>query len=375
LSKLTFDGAGNLYAVVGQQWLMRFDPAGNPTILAGGNASGFSGDGGPANQALLAGGLQASGVAINTEGDIFFIDGQNLRVRAIRGGASPTPNIATGNTSRLVNLSCRAQVGTGANQLIVGFAVSAPATSETEPLLIRASGPVLASFNVSGLLSDPTLTLNGPAGIVATNNGWNGNAQVAATAAAVGAFPWNSASSHDSALVEALSSGSYTAQVFGSSGDTGVALAEVYDATPASAVTSNSPRLVNLSARVMVGTGSNVLIAGFAIAGTAPKAVLIRASGPALTPFGVPGVLPDPQLSLFRSNADGSSTLLQQNQGWGANPYITAASASAGAFSWGSAATQDSAILTALPPGNYTAEVSGASGDTGVALVEVYEVP
>jgi sugar lactone lactonase YvrE len=375
VNKLTFDGAGNLYAMVGQQWLMRFDPSGNATILAGGNAQGFSGDGGPASQALVAGGLQASGVAIDTEGNIFFIDGQNLRVRAIRQGAAPTPNVASVNSGRLTNLSCRAQVGTGANQLIVGFAVSADGGSGSEPLLIRASGPALAAFGVGGILADPLLTLNSSSGVIASDNGWNGNAQVASTAASVGAFAWTSATSHDSALVETLPVGAYTAQITGSSGDTGVALAEVYDATPAGTLTTSSPRLVNLSARVMVGSGDNNLIAGFVIAGTTSKAVLIRASGPALTAFGVPGVLPDPQLSLYRANSDGSSTLLQTNTGWGGNSYIAAASASAGAFSWGTSATPDSAVLVALSPGSYTAVVSGASNDTGVALVEVYDVP
>jgi hypothetical protein len=60
--------------------------------------------------------------------------------------------------------------------------------------------------------------------------------------------------------------------------------------------------------------------------------------------------------------------------GWGGNSQIAAESASAGAFSWGSAPTADSALLVTLPPGSYTAEVSGASGDTGIALVELYEV-
>jgi sugar lactone lactonase YvrE len=375
VTKLTFDGADNLYAIIGFQRLMRFDPSGNATVLAGGSIEGFSGDGGPASQAMLSGGIDSSGIAIDAEGDIFFVDGQNLRVRAIRMGAAPTPNVASMNPSRLSNLSCRAQVGTGANQLIVGFAVSTSGTSGNEPVLVRASGPALGGFGVSGVLSDPQLTLNNTRGVIASNNGWDGNAQVASTAATVGAFAWTSTTSHDSALVETLPNGAYTAQITGASGDTGVALAEVYDATPTGTFTSTSPRLVNLSARVMVGTGNNILIAGFVIAGTSPKAVLIRASGPALSAFGVPSVLPDPQLSLYRSNSDGSNTLLQTNTGWAGNSYIATASASVGAFSWGTAATPDSAILVALPPGAYTAEVSGASGDTGVALVEVYDAP
>jgi sugar lactone lactonase YvrE len=373
-SKLTFDGAGNMYVMQNDVTLMRYSPTGVPTVIAGNNPQGFSGDGGPATQAQLSGGIQASGIAIDTEGNIFFVDGQNSRVRAIRLGAAPTPQTIATNPGRLVNLSCRAQVGTGANQLIVGFAVSTQGASGSEPLLIRASGPALAPFGVTGVLSDPQLTLNNTNGILAANNGWNGNAQIASTAISVGAFAWNIASSLDSGLVESLHGGAYTAQVAGSSGDTGVALAEVYDATPAGTFTASSPHLVNLSARVMVGKGSNILIVGFVIGGTTSKTVLIRGSGPALTAFGVSGVLPDPELQLYQSNGDGTSTLLQSNTGWGGNTQIAATAASVGAFSWGSSATPDSAILVSLSPGSYTAQVSGASGDTGIALVEVYDV-
>jgi hypothetical protein len=128
--------------------------------------------------------------------------------------------------------------------------------------------------------------------------------------------------------------------------------------------------LINISARVQVGTGGNILIAGFVIGGTTSKTVLIRASGPALVPFGVTGTLPDPQLQLYSD-----STVLESNDGWGGDAQIAATAATVGAFSWGTSATPDSAILVTLPPGAYTAQVSGASGDTGIALVEIYDVP
>ncbi|MGA2693986.1 MAG: hypothetical protein ABSF76_16605, partial [Opitutaceae bacterium] len=147
-----------------------------------------------------------------------------------------------------------------------------------------------------------------------------------------------------------------------------------YDATPSGTYTPSQSRLINISARVEVGTGGNILIAGFVIGGTTSRTVLIRGSGPILKAFGLTGVLPDPQLSLFQS-VNNASTLIETNTGWGGSAQIAAAAASVGAFSWGSSATPDSAILVTLPPGSYTAQVAGASGDTGVALVEVYEVP
>jgi len=99
--------------------------------------------------------------------------------------------------------------------------------------------------------------------------------------------------------------------------------------------------------------------------------VLIRASGPALIPFGVTGTLPDPQLQLHA----GDGSVIATNAAWGGNAQIASAAASVGAFTWSNTGSNDSALLITLPPGAYTAQVAGASGDTGVALVEVYEVP
>lgn len=297
-------------------------------------------------------------------------------VTASNAAGSATSNPATvattstTNIGRLVNISCRSQVGTGASILIAGFVVGGTDTSGSESLLIRASGPALVPFGVTGTLPDPQLNLYSGSSLLGTNNGWAGSAQIASTAASVGAFAFTDTSSHDAALLETLQPGAYTAQVSGASGDTGVALAEVYDATPAGSYTSATPRLVNISARVQVGTGGNILIAGFAIGGATSRTVLIRASGPALVPFGVTGTLPDPQLQLYSG-----ATLLGTNNGWGGDTNIMSTAASVGAFAWSSPSSHDSAILVTLPPGAYTAQVAGASGDTGVALVEVYEVP
>jgi hypothetical protein len=278
--------------------------------------------------------------------------------------------ISTANPGRLVNISCRATVGTGANILIAGFVVGGAGTSGSESLLIRGSGPALVPFGVTGTLADPQLQLFSGSTVLGTNNGWAGVTAISNAASAVGAFAWSSPTSHDAALLETLSGGGYTAQIAGESNDTGIALAEVYDATPAGTYTATSPRIVNISARVLVGTGGNILIAGFAIGGGTSRTVLIRASGPALVPFGVTGTLADPELKLY----SGANVLLA-NTGWGGNGQVSTAAQAVGAFAWSSGTSADSAILVTLPPGAYTAQVSGASGDTGIALVEVYEVP
>jgi hypothetical protein len=184
-------------------------------------------------------------------------------------------------------------------------------------------------------------------------------------AAAVGAFSWANASA-DSALLITLQPGAYTAQVSGSSGDTGVALVEVYDCAPG----IPGSELENISTRSSVGTGGNIQIAGFVIGGSQPRTVLIRASGPALSGFGVEGVLADPKLALLNGQ-----TVLASNTGWSTadnESDIVSAAVQVGAFPW-EGASADSAILITLQPGTYTAEVSGSSGDSGVALIEVYD--
>jgi sugar lactone lactonase YvrE len=288
---------------------------------------------------------------------------------------------STSNPGRLTNISCRAQAGTGGTIIIAGFTVGPTGTSGDQPVLIRGTGPTLglAPYNVPGVLPDPQLQLyqgnpNETSTLLQTDDGWGGNAPIATAAASVGAFPWAS-TSLDSAILASLPAGGYTAQIAGASGDTGVALVEVYDATPAGTYTLASPRLTNLSARVQVGTGANVVFAGFVIAGTTAKTVLIRASGPtlALAPFNLTGTLPDPALTL-NNVTTATTVVVASNTVWGGDPEIAAVASQVGAFSWASSSL-DSALLVTLPPGNYTAGVAGAGNDTGIALVEVYEVP
>jgi hypothetical protein len=130
---------------------------------------------------------------------------------------------------------------------------------------------------------------------------------------------------------------------------------------------------VNVSARAAVGTGGNELVAGFVIGGSTSKTVLIRASGPALDQFGVTGTISDPELQLYSLGS--ANTLIASNDDWGGDPEITAAAAGVGAFAWTDPNSADCALLVTLAPGAYTANVVGINAATGVALVEVYEVP
>lgn len=296
-------------------------------------------------------------------------------------GTATTSDAATltvpdgGDASRIVNLSCRADAGNGDKALIVGFVVGGGDAAGTTSVLLRAAGPALAPFGISDPLANPELALY-PAGStgqpIASDDDWMGDPAVIHAADAVQAFTWNDPTSKDAALLTALAPGGYTEVVQGADGGAGVALAEAYDASAAAgAPSATAPRLINVSGRAEVGAGADMLMAGFVIAGDTAKTVLIRASGPALAGFGVNDALADPTLELHR--ADG--TLLARNTDWAGDAQVTAAAASVGAFPWTNANSKDAAILVTLPPGEYSAQVSGANGGIGVALVEVYEVP
>lgn len=279
---------------------------------------------------------------------------------------TPTPTAAM-PSARLINLSTRAQVGTGGNILIPGFFI---AGSGTETLLIRADGPALTGFSVSGVLAQPILSVFDSTGrAIATNTGWGTNMNpglIASTSATVGAFALAQGSA-DCALIVSLPAGAYTAQVTGVNNTTGVALAEIYE------VSSTGTRLMNISTRAQVGMGANLLIPGFVVSGSGREELLVRADGPGLAQFSVSGVLAQPSLSVFDNSADVVAT----NTGWGSAPdsaQIASTAAAVGAFAL-QAGSADSAQIVTLPPGSYTIQVSGAGNSTGVALAEVYEVP
>jgi sugar lactone lactonase YvrE len=284
----------------------------------------------------------------------------------VSGAAAPS--------SRLKNISVRCFDGVGSQIMIGGFVVGGSGTQGSLPVLVRGLGPALATFGVTDWLADPYLSLNQGNQTIGTNANWAANAaQITSVDSAVGAIQLTNTSSMDAALyVPGLSPGAYTLEVSGKTGDTGVALAEVYDASTAASETATTPRLVNISARANVGTGNNVVIAGFVIEGNASETVLIRAVGPGLSAFGVSGVLSNPNLQLH-AYINGQDTVVASNSGWGGTTALSTAFAQVGAFGLASGSA-DAAILITLAPGIYTAVVSGNAGTTGIALVEVYEV-
>ena len=291
---------------------------------------------------------------------------------AITSAVAVITVVVPAEVSRISNLSIRTSAGTGSQTLIVGLVVGGAGTSGSKQVLLRGVGPSLAPFGVTNLLADPKMTVFSGAVVTEVNDDWGGTAAIAQAMTAVGAFPFVGATSKDAAINGSVTAGSYTIQITGAGGGTGTVLAEIYDATPEAAFAAATPRLLNVSARTQVGTGGDILITGLVVAGTAPKTILVRASGPALTPFGVTGVLADPTLTVFQG-----ATPLGTNDNWsdaGNAAAIAAAATRVGAFAL-PVGGKDAAALITLKPGSYTVQVSGVGGTTGVALVEVYEVP
>jgi hypothetical protein len=126
-------------------------------------------------------------------------------------------------------------------------------------------------------------------------------------------------------------------------------------------------RLGNISTRGFVGTGQNVLIGGFVIGG-GPKLVLIRVLGPGLANYGITAPLMDPTVTLYKGQK-----VIETNTGW-QNQANSGTVAQIQATHLSPPDAGDDAILVQLEEGAYTTIVTGVSGDTGTALVEVYEV-
>jgi outer membrane protein assembly factor BamB len=296
---------------------------------------------------------------------------------AVTSGTATLAVVATSDPGRIVNLSIRGTSGTGDKVLIMGFVAGGAGTGGTTRLLIRGSGETLVSYGVADAIVDTQIQLipAGSATPLATNDNWGGTAELKAAATALGAFPFLSDTSRDSAYLGSLARGPCSVIVGGKGDVTGSVIAEIYDANLA-ALTATTPRLVNISARAYVSAADN-LIAGFVIAGATAKTVLIRAIGPdhAYAQYFAPGqVLADPRLDVYRAQ-NNLNTLVLSNDNWGGDPQITGVGLGVGAFALENAAGRDAILLATLDPGVYSAQAVGIGGAAGIALVEVYDVP
>jgi hypothetical protein len=188
----------------------------------------------------------------------------------------------------------------------------------------------------------------------------------------------------ESAILAILPPGAYTAVLSGVNGRTGVGLVEVFEVDGG----SNPSKLVNVSSRAVVQSQDAPMIGGVILASPTSKTFLIRGRGPSMSgaPFHVTGTLSNPYLQLYSG-----STLIAQNDNWqdssqcdsrfdcGDAAQIKTTSLdpcqpNPGQSTAPSGCGHEAAFLITLPPGAYTAILRGVGGDTGVALVEIFDL-
>lgn len=372
----TADFAGFYYAVIPNT------SDGQVLVIAGPDGASYISAGLGADSAAGVATINASGIlesdideryalALEVDNSTARLDGTIMVAQASYSVDGQREDVQTENI--LFNTSIRGQVKGGSGTMIAGFVVGG---SGKKKILIRGLGPSLVSRGVANAVMDPRITLyrHGQSEPIGQNDNWadaSNAADISVSAQLVGATPLGSSSKDASMLVE-LSGGVYTAHIANGDASEGVALVEVYDVSEAEGVDTGSS-LANISMRGEVGTGNNVIIAGFVVTGDSPKRLLVRAMGPELQNFNVNGTLTDPRLTIYKATSDGM-TEIGGNDNWHEEADIVSnAAAQSGAFAFTEGSSSAGQVIW-LDPGLYTAVVNSGDGSTGVALVEVYEI-
>ena len=240
--------------------------------------------------------------------------------------------------------------------LIGGFIITG---TNPKTVIIRALGPSLTMHGVVDALQDPILQLfDSNDLLVAQNDNWRDTQEGDIMDTNI-----PPTDDRESAIVTTLPPARYTAIVAGQNNSSGLSLVEIYDLDP----TGGSSVLANISSRGFVGTGENVLIAGFIIQPTGTSAnIVVRAIGPSLGSSNLSGALQDPTLELH----DANGAVIAANDNWKDSQELEIDSADLAPTD-----NRESAIFATPPAGNYTAIVRGRNQTTGIALVEAYRVP
>jgi sugar lactone lactonase YvrE len=353
---LAFDANGNLFVADFDGGIIyRFTPGGTRTTFA----SSLNGP---------------HGIAFDGAGNLFACDYNSGNVYRFTPGGTRTMFASTLNNpgnvyfepsaNNLLNLSTRAFVGTQTGVLIGGFILQGSAQTT---VVLRAIGPSLSPFFGDNALEDPFLEIfDASQNLLASNDNWQSGPDAAAIQAA-GLAPTHPL---ESALRISLPAGNYTAVVRGvgdatfvggfQPGLTGIGVVELYD------LQQSRNRAGNIATRGTVLSGQNVMIAGCIIGGGQAKEIIARGIGPSMRNFGVNDALDNPRLQLFNS----SGTELAANDDW-----LQGSDASTiQSRGFAPASTLEAALLATLAPGAYTVIESPAPNQSGVGLIEIYDV-
>jgi hypothetical protein len=269
---------------------------------------------------------------------------------------------ASANFARLTNISTRGQVFTGNDVMIAGFIIGG---SVSKTVVINVAGPSLVPFGIPNALANPTLTLvrQSDSATLKVNDNWQ-TQTIPGDVAAIQATGFQPNNTQEPAIIATLPPGAYTAIVSGVGGGTGVGLVGVFE------VDHFEVPLNNISTRGQVGTGGNVMIAGFIIGGSSPRRVVVNVAGPYLNNFGLQGV-PDPKLTIVRSS---DQAVIATNDNWQQQTDPNDVGIISG-LGFAPNTLQEPAVVLTLPPGAYTAIVDSVGGFAGVGLVGVFDAP
>lgn len=333
VSQLRLNAAHNLFFAN-----YRVEPNGH--IFSYGLSQGAEGlgDGGPAAQAKWGGiFVQEVGIDTNSEGDIFFSDSSNRRIRAIRFGA-----VIAEPGSAINSVAGSSQTATTQTKFAVPLEVTLMSPGGTPENGIRVD------FSAPGSGASCRFPNGGPTYSVLTD--FNGHASATCTAnSTAGSYK---VTATPLSLIQSVS----------------------FSLTNSAPSSTPLPIAVNISTRDTVGTANGVMIGGFIIQGSESKSIMIRAIGPSLSQFGVTNALSDPTLELH----DSSGATIAANDNWVATQHggVIASDQVTNIRNSGLAPTQpyEAAMIVQLQPGAYTAIVGGVKGTAGIGLVEVYDL-
>jgi len=326
------------------------------------------------------------------------VTGNEADPNMVNNSAAETTNV--GDLSRLLAVSTRAYVGTGTDAEVVGFIIGG---TLPKTVLVRGFGPSM-SATISGTLADPFLEIYSFAdGVyIARNDNWgnqttdtlcSSSGYVCGSAAEISAYNFSldpcqqsgnaTGCTYEAALLITLPPGAYSGRLSGINNGTGIGRIGVWDLD-----STTLPKLDGLSTRAYVGMGTDALVGGFIIGGGGGnKTLLIRAFGPSMSAT-ISGTLADPFLEIYSFAA---GAYIARNDNWGNQTTDTLCSSSG--YVCGSAAeisatgldpcqqsgnavgcNNESSLLITLPPGSYSAKISGVDNGTGIGRIGISDI-
>jgi uncharacterized repeat protein (TIGR01451 family) len=293
----------------------------------------------------------------------------------------------TPNSNGIYHITITASNGTppNATQNFTLTVVQAPAITSADNTTFQENMPGSFTVTTTGFPTGPNMSITRtgalPSGLVFTNNN-DGTAILQGTPAARSAGSYRLTIGANNGVTPTVAQNftliitaptasptpTATATPTPTATPTATATATPTATPSGSATPTATPaQALNISTRLRVEVGDKVMIGGFIITGNASKAVLLRGMGPSLLSAGLPAasILKDPVLELHGPNG----SLITQNDNWKDSPQRAQFEGTI----FQPTDDREAVIVATLPPGAYTAILTGTGQTTGIGLVEIYD--